>query len=570
MQSADVTATFCATVVDEWVKRGVQHAVVAPGSRSTPMALALLNAADVAVHVFHDERSAAFAALGISSVTQLPTLLLCTSGTAAANFYPAVIEASHNEVPLLVLTADRPPELQGIGAPQTIDQQRLYGAAVRSFIDAGVPDDADVSQWRKLAARAWNAAVQDRPGPVHVNVAFREPLVGSIGDLPRQSEETPRHTFGANADKLRIGSQLLSQLIARCSAKRGVIVAGARGPTPQVLMSLARHLGWPVLADPLGGARCDDSLAIRHADAWLRDPSLATEFAPEVVLRFGTLPASKVVGAWLRDITADVVAVSRTAFLIDPDRRVSLHVVTDNDALCADLQSVLNPADKVWSEMWQAAERAARDEITDLLDDETSLSEPGVARNMVAGLPSGSRLVVSSSMPIRDVEWYGGGMSHVVVQANRGVNGIDGVVSTAVGVAAASGAPTGLLIGDIAFLHDQNGLVELVRRSVDLRVVVIDNRGGGIFSFLPQRSSLDEATFEKVFGTPHGVNLGHLAQAHGLPHQTVTSAAQLRQTVAAAGPHITLVSTNRTANVARHDEIHRRVIARVRQIVHVK
>ncbi|MEY3615433.1 MAG: 2-succinyl-5-enolpyruvyl-6-hydroxy-3-cyclohexene-carboxylic-acid synthase [Actinomycetota bacterium] len=567
MQSPDITATFCATLVDEWVRRGVGHAVVAPGSRSTPMALALLDCPGLAVHVFHDERSAAFAALGMASVSRLPTLLLCTSGTAAANFFPAVIEASHNEVPMLVLTADRPPELHGRGAPQTIDQQHLYGSVVRGFIDTGVPDDADSAQWRATATRAWNASVSGRPGPVHVNLAFREPLVGLAGALPPVIPESRNRNIASGARLPRVGSQQLSQFVARCSAKRGVIVAGARGPTPRVLMSLAHHLGWPVIADPLGGARSGDALAIRHADSWLRDTAIAARFAPEVVLRFGTLPASKVIGAWLRDVAADVVAISETPYLIDPDQRVSMHVVADSDVLCGDLQSVLQPADSDWSDLWRQAEATARTEMAAQLDDEALLSEPGVARNMVAGLPAGSRLVVSSSMPIRDVEWYGGDMNHLVVQANRGVNGIDGVVSTAVGVAAASGKPTGLLIGDIAFLHDQNGLIEVAQRSVDLRMVVVDNRGGGIFSFLPQRSTLDAAMFERVFGTPHRVDLGHLAQAHGLKHQHVQTAAQLRSCIATAGPHITLVSTNRDANVVRHDEIHQRVIARVRAVL---
>ena len=558
MQSADVTATFCSTLVDEWVQLGVRHAVVAPGSRSTPMALALLAAADLSLEVFHDERSAAFAALGIATNTRLPTLLLCTSGTAAANFYPAVIEASHSEVPLLVLTADRPPELQGLGAPQTIDQKQLYGSAARSFIDAGVPDDERRDDWRRLARRAFATSVGERPGPVHLNLAFREPLVGESGELPVRSAVTaPR------APK-PLGTELLSRLSTRCSGKRGVIIAGSRGADPASILALAVQLGWPVLADPLGGSRSDNPMAIRHADAWLRDAELARTFAPEVVLRFGTLPASKVVNGWLRDCGAEIIAVSTSPFLIDPDRRVSLHVVGDPNSFCADLVSVSSACDVVWGGQWQRAEAQARATIARLLDDETRLTEPGTARTTVAALHSGARLVVSSSMPIRDVEWYAGATDHLGVQSNRGANGIDGVVSTAVGVAVASGAPTALLIGDIAFMHDTNGLLELRTRRADLRIVVVDNRGGGIFSFLPQRTTLGGTRFERLFSTPHSADLGALAGAHGIAHEVVTATGQLRAALQQGGPRVIIARTERDDNVRVHDAINQAVIDAVR------
>lgn len=560
MQSTNVTASFCATVVDEWCRLGVRHAVVAPGSRSTPMVVALANAPDITLHIFHDERSAAFAALGISTVTRLATLLLCTSGTAAANFYPAIIEASHNEVPLLALTADRPPELQGVGAAQTIDQRNLYGNVVRLFVDAGVPDDDDTNNWRRTARRVLGATQAERAGPVHLNLAFREPLLDAAPAVVAPRDEVSPLNRPKTA---ALGTTVLSQLATHLSGRRGVIVAGARGAEQRVLASLGAHLGWPMLADPLGGSRSDDPGAIRHADAWLRDAGVARQFAPDVVLRFGTLPASKVVNGWLRDCGVDIVAVGASPFLIDPDRRVSLHVVGDPNTICVDIMGVTSPADAEWRDRWQRAEAAARTIVARTLDDEAVLSEPGVARTLAAALPANARLVVSSSMPIRDIEWYAGACDHLVVHSNRGVNGIDGVVSTAVGIAAASGAPTGLLIGDIAFMHDINGLLGIAERAVDLRVVVVDNQGGGIFSFLPQRSTLGSDTFERLFGTPHRADLAGLATAHDVATQVVTTSRQLHDAVQLVGPRVTVVKTNRDENVMQHDAVHQAIIAGV-------
>nr|MBU6202673.1 2-succinyl-5-enolpyruvyl-6-hydroxy-3-cyclohexene-1-carboxylic-acid synthase [Acidobacteriota bacterium] len=583
MQTADVTATFCATLVDEWCAAGVRHAVVAPGSRSTPMALALSDHTDVSIEVFHDERSAGFCALGIAKATGRPTLLLCTSGTATANFHPAVMEANHAEIPLIVLTADRPPELQGVGAPQTTDQQRLYGSSVRWFVDAGVPDDVESGGWRRLARRIFAAATGGRPGPVHLNLPFREPLVGRAGVLPPGSQSStnaqPTGTLGTNGsggtriNDSRIGTESLSNLNTRMSGKRGVIVAGARGGTPTCIMGLASKVGWPVLADPLGGCRGDDPLAVRHADGWLRDADLARKFAPEVILRFGALPASKVVNAWIRDCAAEVLAIGESPFLIDPDRRVTTHLVTNPDHVCTDVSNIAKPAPGDWTTLWRDAERTARDTVEtvladSVLDDGSSpLSEPHVARLVVDTLQSGANLVVSSSMPIRDVEWFGGRTDHARVFSNRGLNGIDGVVSTAVGVALATGRPTTLLIGDVAFLHDTNALIDLRGRGVDLRIVVVDNRGGGIFSFLPQRTTLETSRFEKLFGTPHAAQLGALAGAHGIPNRTVTTPRALRESLATSGPHVTVVETERTRNVDDHDSLNQAIIAAVARSV---
>ena len=565
MQSADVTATFCATLVDEWRRLGAATCMIAPGSRSTPMALAMASTQLLRLHVFHDERSASFAALGAAKATGVPVLLLCTSGTAAVNFHPAVVEASYAEVPLIVLTADRPPELQGVGAPQTIDQKYLYGSAVRAYIDAGVPDDDQRGDWRRLARRAFRAALSERPGPVHVNLPFREPLVGNVSALPAASEE---HTHRHRRRK-PLGTETLSKVNSRLKNKRGIIIAGARGVSPQAVQLLSDALGWPVLADPTSGCRTDGPHAIRHADALLRDSKIAERLRPESVLRFGALPASKVVNSWLRDSAAEVTTVSESPYLMDPDRLTTLHLVADAEALCTDLAPLVTPYDPKWLQNWGVAEETARGVVGDMLDDETRLTEPGVARCIVASLPAGSRFVVSSSMPIRDVEWYGGSCEHLTVLSNRGANGIDGVVSTAVGVALASGQTTGLLIGDIAFLHDSNGLIGLARRGADVRIVVVDNNGGGIFSFLPQRTSLPGVEFETIFGTPHQSDASLIAKAHGVRSREANSSAELRQALAEVGPSVTVVKTDRDKNVEHHDEIHRAVAEAVRDSIKV-
>ena len=506
MQSADVTATWCATAIDEWCCLGATDAVIAPGSRSTPMALAVAAESRLRLHVFHDERSAAFAALGIAQATGRPALLLCTSGTAAVNFHPAVVEASHAEVPMIVLTADRPPELQGVGAPQTIDQQRLFGAAVRQFIDAGVPDDDRRNEWRNVAGRAWRAANLDRPGPVQVNLPFREPLVGAPRDLPPRETRSAggRSSFSATGrvSTKQLPTEMLSKLATRLVSRRGVIVAGAGAP---------------------------------HAE-----------------------PLMKVVNTWLRDCEAELVVVGASSFLIDPDRRCAMHVVAAPDTVCNDLVSVVRgrPAPDHWRDAWVGIERTTRETIAGMLDDEQSLSEPGTARMVAESLARGSSLVVSSSMPVRDLEWYAGACDHLQVFSNRGANGIDGVVSTAVGVALASQAPTALLIGDVAFLHDANGLVALRHRTADLRIVVVDNDGGGIFSFLPQRSTLPNERFEQLFGTPHGTDLETLARAHGLQVECVSSSGELRNALAQTGPRVIVVRTNRDENVRLHDALH--------------
>ncbi|MGA1412262.1 MAG: 2-succinyl-5-enolpyruvyl-6-hydroxy-3-cyclohexene-1-carboxylic-acid synthase [Ilumatobacteraceae bacterium] len=563
--SAATTATFCATLVDEWLQCGVRHAVVSPGSRSTPIALEIANRQEIEMHIFHDERSAAFAALGIAKASGIPAILVCSSGTAAVEFHPAVVEAHHSEVPILICTADRPAELQGVGAPQTIDQQNLYGVSVRKFVNAEVADESESHTWRKIARDLFATSLGKLRGPVHLNLRFREPLMGVATSLPPRNERS-----AMIADKVDLPSaRSLRKLKKALNFKNGVIIAGPENYQVESVLHLAQTLSWPVLADPRSGARVPSKFVVAAADSILRDEDIAKKLQPQVVLRFGTLPASKVVNSWLASSGAKQIVITTTPTLADPDQLCALHIVGEIDELCAELVSdrtnEQNKRDDFsWLDLWDSAESSAQKSINAALADEPGLSEPGVARALYGLLPEASNLVVSSSMPIRDVEWFAAPRTGLRVHANRGANGIDGVVSTAVGIALATRQPTTLLIGDIALLHDVNGLIGLVSREIDLRIVVIDNNGGGIFSFLPQAQNLELTKFEKIFGTPHGVNLKMVAQAHQINTHEVANMSDFAEVLSQRGPWLARVVTDRQENVKVHERINQMVASNLR------
>ncbi len=555
MTQADDQVTFCATLVDQWMALGMQHAVVAPGSRSTPMALALAARDDLQVHVAHDERTAAFMALGIGQSTGVPAALLCTSGTAAAHFHAAVIEADLSGVPMLVLTADRPPELQGIGAPQTIDQIELYGDTVRLFVSADVPDATMAHTWRDLADDAWLAACGVDGGPVHMNLPFREPLVGVIGALPpvMDHDESDDDPFD---DAVWFMTRLsMEELAAMLDVPHGVVVAGRGVDDVQAVADLADALGWPVLADPRSGCR---SLAgsVCAFDSLVRHQPFAASHVPQVVLHLGEPPASKVLGQWLQASGAVHVQVHAQGRTIDPLGIVTERVYGEASAVCESVLPLVGASvDPSWRAGWSAADAAAQQAIVAALGNE--LSEPAVARALAT---VDARLVVSSSMPVRDVEWFGPA-SATVVHSNRGANGIDGVIATAIGVAIGTDEPTVLLLGDVAFCHDQSSLTALAARQLPLTVVVVDNDGGGIFSFLPQRTALSTERFEQLFGTPHGTDVVAVARAHGLGARTVESVDDLLAAVGDREAVVVRVPSHRDRNVAVHDALHAAVAA---------
>jgi 2-succinyl-5-enolpyruvyl-6-hydroxy-3-cyclohexene-1-carboxylate synthase len=564
-------------LVDELARCGVTDACTSPGSRSSPLVLALARDERIRSWSHVDERSGAFFALGLAKASGRPAVLVCTSGTAAANYAPAVHEAREAGVPLLVLTADRPPELREVGAGQVIDQLGLYGRAAKWFFEVGThPATAERVRWmRSLACRAVWSALEHRPGVVHLNFPLRDPLVAP-GELP---ECVPGRPGGApwllrGLQPESPGSTGLELTSLLAGARRGVIVVGRiEGPSPVrvAVQRFAEAIRWPVLSDPLGGARCGGE-AIAHYDVILRRPR--QDLLPDTVLRIGDLPTSKPLRAWLASLQdARQVAFEPSGVWHDPDGVLS--VVLRGDPATALVAATagalgdgppeppflptdrLRPADADWSAAWEVADANAELAIEATLRDD--LSEPRVARELGASLPQESTLVVASSMPVRDVETFFPKRSHPPrVLANRGANGIDGTISTALGVAA-TGVPTVLLIGDLAFLHDVGGLLAARRHGLRLTIVVLDNDGGGIFEFLPV-SGQGEAYLEHV-ATPHGLDLAHAAALYECGYVAPRTLAEfrgaLRDAIGAERATVVHVRTDREANL----ELHRRVWA---------
>jgi len=541
-----VQATFTATLVDEWKAGGVTDAVICPGSRSTPLALAL--AARLTVHVRLDERSAAFFALGLAMSTGRPVVICTTSGTAAAEVHAAVVEAHHAGVPLIVCTADRPPELQQVGASQTIDQIGLFTTATRWAKAPGVPDDSQRETWRPLAARALAESLHgpDGPGPVHLNLAFREPLIGEPGPLP----ERPGPRVIAASPSAPASPPRLSGL--------GMIIAGA-GATqnPEALVRFADALGWSLLADPRSGCRVEGTIAA--ADAIVR----STSDYPDTVVLLGAPWLSKALGEYVAAAAgwgAKVISVDPRQKWVDPSHVVTEFHHADPDEWMAEALKTATPSEPEWLAKWQGDEVAAQVAIAEALGG-TILNEPLVARRVFEhAATSGATLMVAASMPMRDVEWFAPTtLTPPRVLANRGANGIDGVVSTALGIAA-SGRPTIALLGDLSFLHDVSGLVHLA--DLPCTFVVVDNGGGGIFSFLPQASALETPRFEQLFGTPPTADVSDVARGFGLTVHEISTVQELAAALAASGHGPSLLRVKvpgRSENVALHDAINQAV-----------
>ena len=544
--------------VDELARCGVREACTSPGSRCSPIVLALVRDGRLRCYSHVDERCGGFFALGAAKAGCRPVAIACTSGTAAANLAPAVIEAYEARVALIVLTADRPPELREVGAGQTIDQVKLYGSAAKWFFEVGTHEATpERTRWmRALACRAVWTALEGRPGPVHLNFALREPLVappelgpdpapGRAGGRPWLLRSTPGEDAAAAGRALAV--------VAR-DAHRPVVVAGRAEPGLDAIAPACARLGWPLLADPLSGARRGDA-AIAHYDLLLRSPTFATARRPDLVVRCGDLPTSKALRAWLHDLGPDV-----TQLAFDP--QYSFHDPSGvlHAALCADAAATLAAtashapsADPAWLDAWRSADERAGAAIDEVLGDE--LSEPRVARELGAALPAGATLFVASSMPVRDVESYVGVRADAPrVLCNRGANGIDGTVSSAFGAAAVCAGPVVLLIGDVALAHDIGGLLAARRTALSLTIVLLNNDGGGIFEFLPVAAERD--AFEEHIATPHGLDFAHAAALYGCGYEQIGTVQDLRSAIGRVpderGTSILEVRTTRAANLALH------------------
>jgi 2-succinyl-5-enolpyruvyl-6-hydroxy-3-cyclohexene-1-carboxylate synthase len=539
--AADPQSTYCATLVDEWIACGVTDAVLSPGSRSTPFVLALAERPEISLHVRIDERSAAYFAIGRTLVTDRATLMIVTSGTAAAELHAAICEADLARVALIVVTADRPPDQHGVGAPQTIDQRHLYGDKVRLFEDPGVPTFDGAGAWRAIARRLHGAASQRPSGPVHLNAPFAEPLLGVVGALPPASVAV-RPPSTVEAGTLEV------------DAERVLVVAGP-GVSSSTL-STCRDRRWPVVGD----ATCLN--AVPYADAILRDDATARALAPDLVVRVGGLPASKALGERLRNWSAPVLAWTCDGPVADPDR-----VVTD----LAQHLVVRAGAVGSYARLWAAASEIAGSVATRLDDLDGALCEPAVARAVVtASSRHGVPLVVGSSMPIRDVEWWSPARQAATF-ANRGVNGIDGVSSTAFGVAAGRRAIG--FVGDLTFLHDVGSLVDGLGEAGGCCVLVVaDNGGGGIFSFLPQAAALDAERFERLFTTPRAHDLVAIGSGFGHRARRVKTLGELASAIDEAverrGIEVIVAAVpSVTDNVEIHDELVRDVARALRSFV---
>lgn len=535
-------------------------ACTSPGSRSTPIVLSLARTPGLRAWSHVDERVAGFFALGLAKRSGRPVAIACTSGTAAAELLPAVIEAAEARVPLIVLTADRPPELRDVGAGQAIDQIKLYGDAAKWFVEVGTHEATpERIRWmRALACRACWTALDGRPGPVHLNFPLREPLVL---DGPLPEDPAPGRADGRPwiAHPVVPPPAELPRLPIAPSP-RTVVVAGRDERDPALgegIAAFAAAARYPLLADPLSGARRGPA-AIAHYDALLRDAGLAAELRPALVLRIGDLPTSKPLRTWLAGLDGvEQVVLDAEGAWHDPAGVVTARIAANPRATLAALVPEHRDAgEPAWLDRWRDADRAAAGAIAATLGDE--LSEPRVAAELVDALPAEATLFVASSMPIRDVETFAaardGGPR---VLSNRGANGIDGTVAAALGAAAAGEGPVVLHIGDVALAYDLGALLSARRLGLALTIVLVNNDGGGIFHFLPVAGEQD--AFEQHVATPHGLDFAQAATLYGARYAAVADVASLRAELTAAldarGVSILEVRTEREANVALHRRV---------------
>jgi 2-succinyl-5-enolpyruvyl-6-hydroxy-3-cyclohexene-1-carboxylate synthase len=548
----DIAMSCMTALLDELVRGGVAHMCMTPGSRSTPIALAAARHPGITLHVHIDERASAFFGLGIAAASGKPVAMFCTSGTAAANHLPAVVEAFMARVPIIVMTADRPPELHGVGANQTIDQQNLFGGFVKWFADIGVPTDGERERhrWSSLGLAAINYAVRSGPpGPVHLNLPFREPLLPSDGapTAPPPIEDT---TFTASRPR---PDRLPGFLREVSTGHRVVVVAGRLRVAAEGLIELCAERRWPLLAEPLSGLRevrgphrggALSAGAMLAADAGFREVH-----RPDLVIQVGAAPTSRAIQELVRG--ADRLLIMDPDHLVaDPDRRATLTVDSDPAEVVAALGATASflPATRPqWFGEWYDADKKVRAAVDALLDSWDEPFEGRIARDLAAAIPNGGVLFAGSSMPVRDLDMFMSPRAGLRVLANRGASGIDGLVSTAFGIAEVSG-PTYALLGDLSMLHDASGLLWGARRGAGAVLVVVDNDGGGIFSMLPQ-ASLPNDEFELLFGTPHGLDLEAIARVAGAGVRSIDSARVLvpaiREAATSGGVQVVRVRVDR-------------------------
>ncbi len=603
--SLNPTYVYIQAFVDELQRAGVHNVVICPGSRSTPLAMVLAKQAGIHTWMHIDERSAAFFALGMAKRLGRPVALVCTSGTAAANFFPALVEAHLTHVPLLVLTADRPHELRDNGAPQAINQNRLYGTHVKWFVDVALPEANNnaLRYIRTLANRAVALTNAIPAGPVHLNMPFREPLVpdaspdqplpppaqrdlvawyGRPDNVPYVAVTEARQTSddaivgvrgggerGGGLALTQLHNLLYTRLLATIRATpHGLIIVGS-GNDPEALglvTLLAQRTAYPILADPLSQLRSgspNSHFVLSSYDAFLRIDAFIEQAEPQIILRFGAMPTSKSLLLYQkRYASCPQIVVDGNAGWEEPTQLASEVIHANPVSLCRSMLPFLVDVperDAQWSAKWQQTEQLTREILQSAIQDFGPLFEGRVFTELAALLPQETTLYVGNSMPVRDLDtFFWKSASKIQIMGNRGANGIDGMVSSALGASAAhKEAPTVLVIGDLSFFHDLNGLLAARLHQLDLTVVLINNDGGGIFSFLPQASYPEH--FEQLFGTPTGLDFAPVVQMYGGSFQRITNWQEFRtamnESIVSRGLHVIEVPTERTSNVQMHRQL---------------
>ena len=567
----NVNALWGSVLVETLVRLGVRTAVISPGSRSTPLTFAFARHPSVEAIPVLDERSAGFFALGLARRQRHAVVLLCTSGTAGANYLPAVIEAQESGVPLFVITADRPPELRDCASGQTIDQQKLFGGHVNFYHELAVPmaTEAMLAYLRQTVAHALERTQMPAAGPVHLNAPFRDPLPpiedGSASEMNGVVDES----FFAHLE-VSLPKISLSTIWQRPTTARGIIVAGPATPKDArayacKVIELSTCLGWPILADglsPLRSHSAGGSNVITAYDTILRDQQLARDLTPRTVLCLGAWPTSKVLRGWLETFGGEVLLIATSSANRDALHGRTRQIVAPVESLAVSGERV---ADSSFLEQWKRAEAAGRAALDGAMERETTLFEPKATWLLARHLPAGLAVFVASSMPVRDVEyfWPATERGHAIY-FNRGANGIDGTLSTAVGIAH-GGVPTVLLTGDLALLHDANGFLLTPKFRGSLTIVLINNQGGGIFEHLPVAEFAP--TFEEFFATPQRVDFARLCSAHGVEHVLVKdwkSFSELVSGLPTSGIRVLEVRTDRKRDAARRKQLFAVVAAAAR------
>lgn len=559
---------YVANFIDELVKSGVTDVVISPGSRSTPLAMTVLEHPDLKEWIIIDERSAAFFALGMAKQTNRSVALICTSGTAAANYYPAVVEAYYSRVPLIILTADRPHELRDVGAPQAIDQIGLYGKYPKWYHEMALPESSSsmLKYARSCASRAVSTTQMEAAGPVHLNFPFREPLTPdfTINNLWGIAEGSTFHPVYDGPKRLT--KEMFNYFFKKIqSKKRGVIVCGPQTDLKlaEVVTKLAEAWGLPILADPLSQIRSGDHRKqniIEGYDAFLRNETIRRTLKPDFLIRFGAMPVSKAYLFYVQENdNATQFIVEKNKGYRDPSGIDSEFIYADPTLFCKDalsFKSKLAHSERDWLGKWQHM-----NEITKFYlqkKSQTSITEGEAVRGLLQVIPNESHLYVGNSMAVRDLDtFFTTTTKKIHVLANRGANGIDGMVSSGLGAAASTKQHVTLLLGDLSFFHDLNGLLAAKQYQLNLTILLINNNGGGIFSFLPQAK--DGKHFERLFGTPLDIEFKQTIEmyqgTYHLAENEDTLKSTLEGTYATGGLSIIEVRTDRAENSEWHQNL---------------